>query len=448
MPALKIPNNWEPRAYQLPLWRYLEDGGKRGVAVWHRRSGKDSTALNWTCHAAMRRIGTFYHMLPELKHGRKVVWDAIDGKGRRVIDQVFPKEIRESTNEQEMRIRLINGSVWQLVGSDNYDALVGTNPVGVVFSEWALSDPRAWEFMRPILAENGGWALFIYTPRGQNHGADLYNMGVGAPDWHAELLTVEDTHAISDQSIEDERAAGMPDDLIRQEFFCSFSAGVPGAFFAAALEAAEDDGRLCRVPLVPELPVHTAWDLGFADATAIWLAQAVGPEVRLVGYIENSGVGLEWFAKELDKLPCKFGEHFLPPDVAVRELGTGLSRKAMLGKLGIKATVVPAASIEDGIGAARNLIARCWFDTVRCERGLKALKNYRCEYDAKAATYRTAPVHDWSSHASDAFRYLAIGLGRHEAKDRRQRYGLRSTWAHSPAARGLAFGPGRDRGLR
>jgi hypothetical protein len=318
-----------------------------------------------------------------------------------------------------MRIRLANGSVWQLVGSDNFDAIVGTNPIFVTFSEWALSDPRAWEFIRPILAENGGTALFIYTPRGENHGADTYRMAKTTDKWFAELLTVDDTQAIDPQAIEDERAAGMPDSMIKQEFYCSFAAGVTGAYYGDYLEDAEQQGRLSRVPWEPQLPVHTGWDLGMDDATAIWLAQQAGPEVRIIGYFENSGVGLEWYAKQLDKLPCVFGEHYLPHDVSVRELGSGASRRAMLGSLGIKATVLPRASLEDGINAVRNLLPTCWFDKVRCEQGLKALRNYRCEWNDKAGTFRASPVHDWSSHAADAFRSLAIGLGRQRTKARR-----------------------------
>ena len=178
------------------------------------------------------------------------------------------------------------------------------------------------------------------------------------------------------------------------------------------------------------------------DCTSIWIAQVVGPEVRLIGYIESSGQGLEYYCKELDKLPCKFGEHFLPPDVNVRELGTGQSRKAMLASLGVKATVVPGASVEDGIAAARNLLPRCWFDTERCGPGLKALKNYRCEYDSKAETYRAKPRHDWASHGADAFRYLAVGLGRYERRERRTRDGHRPTAALGKEGGAFSFPAG------
>jgi hypothetical protein len=166
-----LPYRWQARRYQLRLIHYLAKGGKRAVVVWHRRAGKDSVALNWIAQAAVQRTGTYWHMLPEARQGRKVVWDGIDRRGRRMIDQAFPPELREGKpNDTEMRLRLRGGSVFQVVGSDNYDALVGSNPVGVVFSEYSLARPAAWEYLRPILAENGGWAVFIFTPRGQTTG--------------------------------------------------------------------------------------------------------------------------------------------------------------------------------------------------------------------------------------------------------------------------------------
>lgn len=218
-----IPNGWNPRDYQRPLWKALNSGVKRAVAIWHRRAGKDSLSLNWTVKAMLQRVGVYWHMLPLNTQARKVVWDAIDKQGRRVIDQVFPLPLRKSVSSAEMKIELWNGSIWQCVGSDNYNALVGSNPVGVVFSEYSLADPEAWDYLRPILAENGGWALFIYTPRGKNHGYRLYNTALSA-GWFVQKLTVADTKAIPLAAVEDERRAGMSESKIQQEFYCSFEA--------------------------------------------------------------------------------------------------------------------------------------------------------------------------------------------------------------------------------
>ena len=181
------------------------------------------------------------------------MWNAIDGQGRRVIDQAFPKALRETVHDNEMRIRLVNGSLYQVVGSDNIDSLVGTNPVGIVFSEFAIADPQAWDLLRPILSENGGWALFISTPRGQNHLADLYDMARKAPGWFSELLTVDDTQAISKEAVEADRATGMSDAKIKQEYWCSFVGAVEGAYYASELERAAEEKRIGNVPWEPAL---------------------------------------------------------------------------------------------------------------------------------------------------------------------------------------------------
>lgn len=408
---ITIPNNWTPRDYQMPLWGYLENGGRRAVVVWHRRAGKDSLSLNFTATQALQRVGVYWHMAPTQKQVRKIVWDNIDGKGRRIINQVFPPEIRKSSNSQEMKIELLNGSIWQCVGSDNYDSLVGANPVGVVFSEYSIADPKAWDYIRPILAENGGWALFIYTPRGRNHGARIFDMAKQNPGWFAQLLTVDDTKAISLAAIDEERKAGMDDDQINQEFYCSFDSALPGAYYGKLLVLADKERRIGKVPYEPMVPVITAWDLGIGDSTAIWFCQQVGKEIRIIDYYENSGVGLDHYCKALAEKPYTYYEHLLPHDANVSELGTGKRRIDTLRDMGLSKTrVLPQMSVDDGIHAARMMLPKCWFDEVKCGRGLDALRNYQKEYDDKLQTFKDRPLHDWSSHAADAFRYLAVGI--------------------------------------
>jgi phage terminase large subunit len=299
VPDITLPNAWNPRPHQRALWAHLEGGGKRAVAVWHRRAGKDSTAINWTAVAAHQRIGTYWHMLPTATQGRRVVWEGRDAAGRRLIDQAFPPELRCNTRNDRMSMELKCGSVWQVVGSDNYDRLVGANPVGVVFSEWSLTDPRAWDYVRPILAENGGWAMFIYTPRGKNHGFDLYDLAHHHGDWFAEKLTVEDTGILAPAVIAAERSSGMSEALIQQEYFCSFEAANEGSYYGKLLEQAEQSGRVTRVPWQPELQVDTWWDLGIGDSTAIWFSQQAGLERHIIDYYECSGEGLAHYAKVL-----------------------------------------------------------------------------------------------------------------------------------------------------
>jgi len=405
MPEIRLPHAWEPRDYQLPFLRHMErfaaGGGGRAVLVWHRRSGKDATVLNFTACAAHRRTGVYWHMLPTAAQARKAVWDGIDATGRKVLEQVFPRALRAAANATEMKIELKCGSVWQLVGSDNYNSLVGANPVGVVFSEYSLADPAAWDYVRPILAENGGWAAFIFTPRGRNHGHALLEMARRNPDWFAQVLTVDDTRradgspVIGPAAIAEDRAAGMAEEMLRQEYWCSFDAALTGSYYGRALEAARREGRIGKAPWEPALPVETWWDLGMSDSTAIWFAQRMGEEVRLIDYLEASGEGLPYYVDVLRAKPYAYGRHIAPHDIEVRELGTGKSRREIALKLGIRFEVAPAQSLADGIEAARAMLPACRFDETACARGLEALTQYRRAWNAKTRDFSTTPLHDW-----------------------------------------------------
>jgi phage terminase large subunit len=409
---IRIPHEWQPRPYQMPLWSALEGEVKRAVAVWHRRAGKDEVGLHWTACAAMQAVGNYWHMLPEASQARKAIWEAVNPHtGKRRTDEAFPSAIRSGQRDDEMIIRFKNGSTWQVVGSDNYDSLVGATQRGIVFSEYALAKPAAWNYLQPILAENGGWALFIYTSRGRNHGADLYEMAKSNPKWFAQRLTVEDTNAIPLSVIEEDRKSGMSDDMIRQEYYCSFDASTPGAYYGSLIEQAEQSGRIGSVPYDPSALVSTAWDLGYGDDTAIWFCQTIRAEPRIIDYYENRGVGLDHYAKVLKEKPYVYHKHLLPHDGAKGELiaGTTIVKQAT-ALLGRGVEVLPRLSVEEGINAARVFMPRCRFDDVRCAAGIKALRMYRRAWSEDRKAFADKPLHDWTSHAADAFRYLAIGF--------------------------------------
>lgn len=410
---ITLPHHFTPRPYQRALFSSIKRGFKRGVSIWHRRSGKDKTFINLVAKEAFKRVGAYYYFFPTYNQGRKILWNGMDRDGFPFLNHI-PKKLRTSTNKTEMCITLVNGSLIQVVGSDNIDTVVGTNPVGCVFSEYSLQDPRGWEFIRPILLENNGWAFFNYTPRGHNHGYDHYKMAQGNPEWFCELLTIRDTGVFTESDMQIERDAGMDDDLIQQEYYCSFEAAYPGAYFAKQISLAREQGRIGVVPIIPGAPVDTFWDLGINDTTAIWFAQTVGREIRVVHYEEHSGEGLEFYAdllRDLAKeLHLSYGRHVGPHDINVRELGTGKSRIETALEYGLKfeAAARPERK-EDSINAARKIFPYCWFDQKGCERGIDALSSYHKARDEKNRVWRLNPVHDWASNGADAFQTMAIG---------------------------------------
>jgi phage terminase large subunit len=358
-------------------------------------------------------------MLPEYEQARKAIWTAVNPHtGKRRIDEAFPVEIRDSTNEQAMFIRFKNGSTWQVIGSDNYNSLVGAPPAGLVVSEWALADPTAWAYLSPILAENGGWAVFLYTSRGKNHGYSLWKSAIGRPDWHVERQSVSDTGVFTAAALEDAKADlialyGEEDGeaLFEQEYHCSFDSAVVGSYYGRLIARLDRDQRITSVPWEPSLPVYTGWDLGIDDATAIWFAQIAGREIRIIDYAEYRGRSLVEIAKDVLAKPYIYQEHYLPHDVDTREMTTARTRKKTLEDVNLKP--IRAGSklpVQDGINAVRNLLPRCVFDLKKTEAGLTALREYKVEFDTKNKTPKKTPLHNWASHPADAFRELAVQI--------------------------------------
>lgn len=411
--SILIPN-FEPRPYQLPFLQAMDNGYKRAVLVWHRRAGKEVVCFNWLIKQALwHRVGTYCYFFPTTGLGRRILWDGRNKDGMRFIDYIPNSIIKGTPNKVEMKITLINGSIIQIIGTDSI-INVGINPVGCVFSEYSLQDPSTWNFIRPILRENGGWAVFNFTPRGKNHAHDLFLMAKNNVNWFCQKLTIEDTGGIITQAdIDAERNEGMSDQLIQQEYYTSFDLGVEGAYYAKLLNRAELDGRLTDVPLEPYASVDTYWDLGVSDETVILFAQNVGQQIRVIDMYRNQGEGLNHYARVLrqkaEQHEWVYGEHYAPHDIQVRELGSGAqSRIDIARELGIRFNVVPNLSIAEGIELARGIFSRLWIDSKRCNFFIKCLENYHKYYNEKLNVYSDKPVHDWSSHTCDAFRMMAV----------------------------------------
>lgn len=445
MPKAKpaeMPLTWRPRGYQAGLWQALRNGCKRADVVAHRRWGKDEIAMHWTAASALDEAGVYWHLLPEASQGRKAIWDAVNPHtGLRRIDEAFAPDRRARVVDGEMKIELTNGSVWQVVGSDNYDRLMGASPRGVVLSEWSLAKPQAWDYLRPILAENGGWALFLWTPRGRNHATRAFEARSrpGNDDWFCLKSPATATDVFTPEQLAREKAEliaelGVEEGEARfaSEYLVDFDAAAPGAYFAHLLSDAERAGRIARVPVDPALPVDTAWDLGIDDYTAIWFFQQAGREVRVVDYFETSGEGLPTIVRQaIAAKPYLWGRHHLPHDVMVRELATGRSRYETLGGLGLtRIEVGVAADPEERINAARLMIPMCWFDAERCARGLERLRAYRKRWNRATLSYG-GPLHDQASHGADAFGEFAL--------NRRTQGVVRPSSRHRPEGGALAW---------
>jgi phage terminase large subunit len=426
-------------------WGALERGVKRLALSWHRRAGKDDLCLHWSATAAMERVGPYWHMLPMANQARKAIWDAVNPRtGRRRIDDAFPAEIRDSTRENDMFIRFKNGSTWQVVGSDNFNALVGSPPVGIVFSEYALADPSAWALLRPILAENGGWAIFISTTRGRNHFHKLVEYAKKAADWYGETLTIEDTKAIPMSAIETERreltaerGEQEAEAIIAQEYYCDADASIPGAYYGALMTKAQREGRIGLYPWLPSEPVGTAWDLGRGDNTVVWCyQQPKSGRVRIIDCIASSGVGIDWYTRKLKDRPYVYADHIWPHDGGhgnIRDVGDATLKKTA-EDLGVRPLRIldRDLKIEHGINAVRQMLPICEFNNspipfddetpeqaaARMERALDALKTYRREWDETLQRFSETPLHDWTSDFADGLRYLARGRRPFPGKDK------------------------------
>jgi phage terminase large subunit len=391
--------------------------------VTHRRAGKTVACVHELQRSAVGKYDVrprFAYLAPFLKQSKAVAWDYL----RAAMSGTRP--LGTTLHESELRVDYPNGGQVRLYGADNPDGLRGIYLDGVVLDEYADMDPRVWsEIIRPCLADRQGWAVFIGTPKGRNSFFHTWRRSQSEEGWFSMMLKASESGLIAETELALARR-DLTEDQYAQEFECSFDAAIVGSYYGKLMVQAERDKRITRVSYDPTVLVWTAWDLGIRDATAIWFAQVVGREIHLVDYYNASGADLGHYVREIVQRPYLYAGHIVPHDSVAKELGTGKTRLEVLEGLGMKnLTVAPIHRVEDGINAVRVFIPRCWFDAAKCARGIDALKLYRSEYDEKLQALKPRPVHDWTSHAADAFRYLAMTLDRVSLRkgfDRRLEY--------------------------
>lgn len=402
-----IEIDYEPREQFRP---FHERKQRFACIVAHRRAGKTVACVHDLQRGALRcelPRPRFAYLAPFLGQAKQVAWDYMR------VAMAPLRQIEASVHEGELRVDYPNGGQVRLFGADNADALRGIYLDGVVLDEYADMDPRVWsEVIRPALADRQGWAVFIGTPKGRGAFYQQWQRALADPSWFTMMLKASETGLIPEAELALARR-DLSEEQYAQEFECSFEAAIVGAYYGKLMSQAEADGRIAGVPYDPAALVWTAWDLGIRDATAIWFAQMVGREIRIIDYYEASGVDLGHYVRELMGKPYVYAGHIVPHDARAKELGTGKSRVETLEQLGLKnITVAPGLRVEDGINAVRTFIPRCWFEAAKCARGVDALKLYRAEHDEKLQALKPRPVHDWTSHPADAFRYLAMTLDR------------------------------------
>lgn len=374
----------------------------------HRRSGKTFATVNdlirtaLTCPLPRPRV---YYIAPTYTQAKRIAWDYAKHFSRPIPGMKI--------NEGELRIDYPNEGRLQLLGADNPDGARGIYADGVALDENAFMSPAMWQqIIRPALSDRKGRAIFISSVNGPNAFFDLYQMAADDPDWQRWLLKASETGIIDQDELESLRRE-MTEEDYAQEYECDFSVAIKGALFGKQMQELEEAGRLTTIPRDPGLQVQTAWDLGVSDPAAIWVFQQAGHETRWIDYIENTGVGLEYYINELDKRGyLNNGKPAIwPPDGAVREFGAnGKSRQQIAAGLGMKTTLLPASREGDQVQALRQLLPKSVFDRQKCKPGIDAISQARREWNDKRKIFGASLLHDWASHGTKAAMYAALGI--------------------------------------
>ena len=411
----KVSTGYTPRQHQAIVHRELR---RFNVLLCHRRWGKTHFALNEAIDQGLRcskKNPVIVYIAPTYSQAKRICWDLLKSYLQDIPGATF--------NEADLRAEIARPSARDkvkiiLLGAENPAAIRGMYIDLAILDEYSEMHPEVWtSVVRPALSDRQGGAIFLFTPKGKNHSYDLYMMAKDKPDWLVKSFKASETGIVPKSELEAAQAM-MSDAEYQQEFEVSFSASLVGAYYGKEMDKAEADGRICAVPYEASMPVSTYWDLGVSDTTVIWFGQILkGREIRWIDYVEESGQGLDYYAKVLKEKGYVYDEHVLPHDASQRELGTGKSRIEVLQNLlkGARIRVAPRDNIADGISASRLLLKKSWFDKHKCAKGIISLQSYERVWDAKNKVFQDRPKHNFASHAADAFRTAAMSLDENKA---------------------------------
>lgn len=414
-------NKFSLRWYQEEVFDTIEQGiSKRVLYVAPRRAGKDILGWNLAIRQCIKKTCLVFYVLPTYSQARKAIFDAIAIDGTKFLDYL-PSQLVEGINKSEMKVQFRNGSILQCIGGDTYDtSLVGTNPYAVILSEFSLMPGEIFSFIRPILAANGGWCLIVGTPRGKNHMWQLWKIAQELPEWKVVYQKTSEIQHIDADVLARERSemtANGDEGLYLQEYECSFDRGISGSFYGTHLDNLKLRGQICSVPWEPGLLVYSVWDIGVNDATTIIFYQQVGDGtvIRIIDCYSNNNLGLDHYAKIIQDKPYRYGRHFAPTDIKVREWGGGaVTRYEKARQIGLDFTLIDQVPIIDGIENVWTHFGKFWIDSEKCRSLVNALENYRKEWDEARNMFLPKPVKSWANHYADAMRYLCLSI--HKAK--------------------------------
>jgi len=414
---IEIPYNLEYREYQKQVVNFIRNWWKRWVCLYHRRAWKDKTFFNICVEQAIRHKWWYAYILPTYAQGKKIIWDSIDKDWKKFRDHI-PKEILIWENSTELKFTLANGSFIQILWSENIDSIRWTNWKWVIYSEYAFQNPTAWDVIRPILAENWWWAIFNSTPNWKNHFYDLCEMAKNNPEWFYQKLTIDDTKVITSEYIQQERRDWMSEEMIQQEYYCSFDVWAIWSYYAPQINQANDEWRITQIPFNKDIPIDLYFDLWVNDYFTISFKQNDWMFFNFINYYEDNWKTLEFYFSYIDdyinRKQGKLWLIYLPHDAKQRSHWYLVSWLTIQQKFIDKywsnkiILIENTLSINDWIQEARKIFPKVRFDKDTCSQFIRCLENYKKDWDDKKKIFRDEPRHDWASHWADNFRYFAI----------------------------------------
>lgn len=410
-------DSFQPRWYQIPIINAIErDGYKKAVVVLARRAGKDVVAFNIMLRMAFKRVGCYYYIYPSKDQCRKAIWNSITNDGQRFLDFIPKQLIKGDPNKTEMRIDLINGSIIYFTGTNRMDGMRSTNPVGVVFSEYAYAEfPKAYEsVIRPIHDNNNGWTLFVSTPDGPNEFYDLYKKTLTNDKWFGYYMTAYETKHMTEEALA-EAKEDMPAYLFNREYLCSFDTADSGSFYSKYLKAAYKENRITNIPHDPAHLVHTVWDLGWNDPSVILFFQVIGQKVCIINSYKNNQEDIATCINMLNVYKNEnnyiYGKHFVPHDASNHDQGTGLTRVDIAEQLGVTFDVLPKLRFMEGINLVYVTFKRLWIDEDKCADFIDSIRRYSRQWDKKNNLWLDSEQpRSKYNHDADALRYLCVAL--------------------------------------